>query len=322
MVVWVTRGARTVHETVVSLVAVDEDMKSFKFSRKSECLGGQQPWLLGLQVFVSTTMIIFTIILTFSTRQTTPPGVLTAWIVYAMKIIVSRIQLVIADIILSCIIRQIRIRFQRINTALYQMGNIFDPSVLIPSRVPLTRGRGREIIGIMNRLRLMKSQVEKILGDVNILWQMHKSSCDIATELNCAFWPYLVCTLLVTLPLCMQHAFVLAVTKFTQYENSMNRYIIIAFHFSALVQIIVKSWMLVLSCDDLAAEANKFGIMLHQIDISDAGFNRQLRELSVKQSQNKFTMSAGGLFPINISFITYIFCPVMAYTVFVYQLNN
>ncbi|XP_046424803.1 uncharacterized protein LOC124182050 isoform X2 [Neodiprion fabricii] len=186
MVVWVTRGARSVHKTVVSLVAVDEDMKAFKFSGKSECLGGQHPWLSGLEVFLSMAMIACTTILTFSTRHTTPP----------------------------------------------------------------------------------------------------------------------------------------AVTKFTQYENDLNRYIIIAFHFSAFVQIIVKSWLIVSSCDDLSAEANKFGIMLHRIDISDAGFNRQLRELSVKQCQNKFTMSAGGLFSINIPFITYIFCPVTAYTVFVYQLNN
>ncbi|XP_046617699.1 uncharacterized protein LOC124303912 isoform X1 [Neodiprion virginianus] len=239
-----------------------------------------------------------------------------------MKIIVSRIQLVIADIILSDLIRQVRIRFQRINNALYEMGNIFDASVLMPSRFSLIGGRDRELMGLMNRPRLMKSQVQKILADVNFLWQMHKSFCDITTDLNCAFWPHLVCTLLVTVPLCMQNAFVLAVTKFTQYENDLNRYIIIAFHFSAFVQIIVKSWLIVSSCDDLSAEANKFGIMLHRIDISDAGFNRQLRELSVKQCQNKFTMSAGGLFSINIPFITYIFCPVTAYTVFVYQLNN
>ncbi|XP_015518178.2 putative gustatory receptor 28b [Neodiprion pinetum] len=310
IIFWVASGAKALDDSIVELGTVDVELRDIGievkhrdvYRRQIRLLGSFSTiWLviIGLHEYIFTaigindkSLILKTCCLSYSSHV---PHLITLF----------------SDLVFSTIMFTFYERFQLINRALTEIAKDREQSndgiIAVPSIQPLRNRRDLPFSNKVNR------NLQESLERIDRLYKVHRQLYLITEKLSVNFSWQLYFTVSTTFCLLVYRLLALYTLVFVPLSVLGSR---IGLSLLWVFYLMLKFWVITLSCCNTITEANTLGIILYRITIDSESFHRMLHRYSAHLLQNELRITVGGFFTIDKSLVGTLFSCVTTYMIF------
>ncbi|XP_046753714.1 putative gustatory receptor 28b [Diprion similis] len=306
IIFWVTRGAKTLDDSIVELGTLDVELKDIGIDVKHRDVYRRQIRLLGSFSMIWLVIIglheyIFSAIGINDKSSILKTGCLSYSSHMPNLITLS------SELVFSTIMFTLYQRFQLINRALTEIvKNREQSSDGIIAIQPLRNRRDLSISKVNPTL-------EELFVRIDRLYKVHQKLYLITEKLSVNFSWQLYFTVSTTFCLLVYRFLALYTLVFIPYSELGSR---IGLSLLWVFYLMLKFWVITLSCCNTITEANTLGVVLYRITIDSESFHRMLHRYSVHLLQNELFITVGGFFTIDKSLVGTLFSCVTTYMIF------